>query len=153
MDYKKCYKLFENCSPLKADCGLICDKRCCHGDENTGMLLFPGEETSLTVREINGRRLAVCGGICDRAERPLSCRIFPFFPVINEKGKIEVTPDYRGLAVCPLITHTDEVIFDRRFLRTVKKVGRLLLKDEKCAEFLKEISTEIKNEKKLCNLF
>lgn len=153
MDYAKIYKLFDDCSPLKADCGLLCEKRCCRGDENTGMLLFPGEETALTVKHINGKRLAVCDGSCDRTQRPLSCRIFPFFPVINGKGKITVSPDYRGLAVCPLLSHRDEVIFDRRFLRRVKKAGKLLKKDRECADFLKEISGEIADEQRLCGLF
>jgi hypothetical protein len=41
----KCYKILENETPLNFDCGKICDGKCCKGNENTGMLLFPGEET------------------------------------------------------------------------------------------------------------
>ena len=37
-------------SPLKKDCGLICGGECCKGDSETGMLLFPFEESSLSVK-------------------------------------------------------------------------------------------------------
>ena len=37
--------LLENATPLKGDCGRLCRAACCAGDEETGMLLFPGEET------------------------------------------------------------------------------------------------------------
>lgn len=142
--YKKAYKLLEDVTPLKADCGQLCDKRCCHGDSGTGMLLFPEEETTLTVIKKNGRRLAVCDGTCSRDERPLSCRIFPFFPVYDGKS-ITVKPDSRGVNVCPMIAHSDEIIFSKRFLRRVKKTGKLLIKDPDCAEFIKEISEEIED--------
>ena len=39
----KCYKILENETPLNFDCGKICKNKCCKGDENTGMLLFPGQ--------------------------------------------------------------------------------------------------------------
>ena len=35
----------ENITPLKPfKCGKLCAARCCSGDENDGMGLFPGEE-------------------------------------------------------------------------------------------------------------
>lgn len=143
------YKMLENVTPLRADCGRVCDKACCKGDENTGMLLFPFEETTLTVKEDNGLRLAVCDGFCDRSERPLSCRLFPFFPVMNELGDIEAVIDWRGYGVCPLIEHEREVKFDRRFLRTVRRVGRILYRDEDTFAFMQKISGEIKAQKEL----
>ena len=36
--------LLETLTPLKTDCGRLCQGACCQGDEQTGMLLFPGEE-------------------------------------------------------------------------------------------------------------
>ena len=102
-------------TPLSADCGLICDKACCKGDSETGMLLFPGEDTPFAVKENNGTRLCVCNGKCDRLSRPLSCIIFPFFPYMTEDGKIKAKEDIRGISVCPLISHKDEVIFSRIF--------------------------------------
>ena len=145
--YKKLYKeagrIIGDKTPLKKDCGIICDGACCKGDSDTGMLLFPFEESSLTVKEKDGVRLAVCDGRCKRYERPLSCRIFPFFPYVTPEGKIRVIPDIRGVSVCPLISHSDEVKFDRGFLWRVKKVGRLLYADDFCREFLIETSREI----------
>lgn len=147
--YNRIYKMLENVTPLSADCGKVCDKSCCKGDENTGMLLFPLEETALSVKEENSLRLAVCDGCCDRSERPLSCRLFPFFPVMNESGDIEAAVDYRGYGVCPLIEHKSEVKFDRRFLRTVRRVGRILYRDEDTFPFMKQISEEIKVQREL----
>ncbi len=34
-------------TPLLTDCGRLCGVACCKGDEQTGMLLFPGEEALL----------------------------------------------------------------------------------------------------------
>ena len=76
MDYKKLYRLFEDVTPLKTDCGALCGAACCKGDDTVGMLLFPGEETALPVTEAQGRRFVLCGGACERAQRPLSISHF-----------------------------------------------------------------------------
>lgn len=130
-------------TPLSADCGLICDKACCKGDSETGMLLFPGEDTPFPVKENNGTRLCVCNGKCDRLSRPLSCIIFPFFPYMTKDGKIKAKEDIRGISICPLISHKDEVIFSKIFLRRVARAGRILAKDEECRRFIWETSREI----------
>ena len=147
-DYKKMYekinKILGDKTPLKADCGLLCGGACCKGDENTGMRLFPGEESELNVKLTeDGVRLAVCSGSCDRAKRPLACRIFPFFPTIDEKGRIFVEEDLRGKNVCPMVGHSEEILFDRSFLKAIKKVGKLLKKDAACRQFLEEATEEI----------
>ena len=141
--YKKAKNIIGDKTPLYKDCGLLCENACCKGDEGTGMLLFPFEETVLRVTEKDGVRLAVCDGKCDREDRPLSCMIFPFFPYITEAGRIRVIPDIRGYSVCPLVGNTDKVRLDRGFLMRVKKVGRLLSEDEECYRFLYETSREI----------
>ncbi len=130
-------------TPLFADCGTVCNKACCKGDKNTGMLLFPGEDTVLTVKEKDGTRLCVCDGKCIREERPLSCIIFPFFPYITESGKIEARIDIRGINICPLISHKEDVLFSRIFLRRIARAGRILVKDEECRRFMWETSREI----------
>ena len=147
-DYKKLYetvfKTLGDLTPLKVDCGLICGGACCKGDENTGMRLFPNEETELTVKPIEGGgRLAVCDGTCDRSKRPLACRIFPFFPTVDEKGKVFIEKDTRAQRVCPLLIHSDEIVFDPRFFKALKKVGKLLVKDAQCRAFLEEATAEI----------
>ena len=107
------------------------------------MLLFPGEETTLDVIEKDGVRICVCNGSCDRNERPLSCMIFPFFPYISPEGRIKVIPDIRGGEICPIVRNFTETKLDRRFLRRVKKVGRLLKEDDECRAFLEGISREM----------
>ncbi len=141
--YKKANKIIGEKTPLKKDCGRVCGGECCKGDENTGMLLFPFEETTLAVKEKDGVRLAVCEGYCKRKERPLSCRIFPFFPYVTAEGKIKVVPDIRGVNICPLVRQFEDIKFDKGFLWRVKKVGRLLYADEVCREFLVDTSREI----------
>ncbi len=147
-DYSKMYdkisKIMGDLTPLYADCGQLCGGACCKGDSRTGMLLFPGEESPFTVIEgENGQRLAVCNGKCDRISRPLSCKIFPFFPTISENGRIFVEPDLRASRICPLIEHSEEIKFNPKFFKAVRKVGRLLAKDDNCREFLEEITKEI----------
>lgn len=141
--YKKAKRIIGNKTPLRRDCGMLCGNACCKGDSETGMLLFPSEGTVLDINAKNGVRLCVCDGSCDRRERPLSCMLFPFFPYINENGRVTVIPDIRGYNICPLVRNYGEVKFDRAFLLRVKKVGRLLSEDEKCRAFLYDTSREI----------
>ena len=142
--YKRIYAILGDLTPLRADCGLLCDHVCCKGDHNTGMRLFPYEESVLEVKNTpDGGRLAVCNGTCDRNRRPLACRIFPFFPTIDEKGKIFVEPDIRASNLCPLISHSEEILFDERFFKALKKVGKILAKDEACKAFLYEVTEEL----------
>lgn len=141
--YKKAKRIMGDKTPLKKDCGLLCGKACCKGDSERGMLLFPFENTSLSVTEKDGVRLCVCDGSCNRDERPLSCMIFPFFPYITHEGRIKVIPDIRGGEICPIVRQFTETKLDRRFLRRVKEVGRLLGEDEECRAFLEQISREM----------
>ena len=138
--YDKIFKVMGDLTPLYVDCGQLCNGACCKGDNNTGMRLFPFEESELPVKDGN---LVVCNGTCDRNKRPLACRIFPFFPTIDEKGRIFVEPDHRAARLCPLITHSEDILFDPRFFRALKKVGKLLAKDEACRAFLQQITEEI----------
>lgn len=150
--YERVYRLLDSVTPLSADCGQLCGKNCCKGDSRTGMLLFPNEKTSLEVIEKDGRRLAVCGGKCSRHNRPLSCMIFPFFPVEND-GNISITIDYRGINVCPMVAHCDEIRFSRKFMRHLRVAGKILYSDPECAEFMKEISDDIEDAKRINEIF
>lgn len=142
--YTKIDRLLGDLTPLTVDCGVLCGGACCKGDDCTGMRLFPHEVTTLPVKELeNGVRLAVCDGTCDRRCRPLSCRIFPFFPTIDDKGRIFVETDDRARRLCPLITHSDEIVFDRRFFKALKTVGKLLAADSECRAFLEDTTAEI----------
>ena len=89
--------ILENVTPLKTDCGLLCQGLCCRPMEGemTGMLLFPGEEAYYEGREgyrmtaTEAGTLLICSGRCDRADRPLSCRLMPLIPLVrlNEVGR------------------------------------------------------------------
>ncbi len=132
-------------TPLRGhDCGQLCGAACCKGDDSTGMLLFPGETTTLQVTELpDGDRLAVCDGTCSRDQRPLACMLFPFFPTVDEEGEVYAEIDARAYSVCPLALHCEEVAFDQAFIRAVKKAGRILAGDEDCLGFMQRITEQI----------
>lgn len=143
---KSCYSALRNVTPLLTDCGKICDGKCCKGDNKTGMLLFPGEENlidkSFNVTEKDGNTFVICNGTCNRNYRPLSCRIYPLFPVIkNIDGKetIEVVFDPR--ASCPLTC--GEYNISREFCKKVKRTGEYLLLNNETAEFYRELSEKV----------
>lgn len=142
--YDKIFNILGDLTPLIVDCGVLCEGACCKGDDKTGMLLFPHEKSELKVIENElGQHLAICNGKCDRAKRPLACRIFPFFPTVDKDGKVFVEKDYRAARLCPLLEHSDEIVFDPKFFKALKKVGKLLTKDSECLEFLRYTTEEI----------
>ncbi|MBE6749410.1 MAG: hypothetical protein E7557_09325 [Ruminococcaceae bacterium] len=151
-----CYSLLRKETPLKLDCGKICGGKCCKGDSNLGMLLFPGEENlidgSIEIKETeNGDKIAVCNGTCDRNKRPLSCRIYPVFPLIvkeSNKEKIKTVFDLR--ADCPLTN--SEFEFNKTFLRKVKRVGKYLLLNEETKEFYLSLCDDFNEELALLKL-
>lgn len=131
-------------TPMHEDCGRLCGAACCRGDENTGMRLFPGERTTLDVRPTeDGGRLAVCSGSCRREERPLACRIFPLFPTVDARGRVFVEPDDRAARLCPLLSCGEERVFDARFIRALRRVGRLLAREPACRAFMQQATQEI----------
>lgn len=136
-------------TPLHADCGQICDGRCCKPSEDReGMLLFPGEErlyenTDFRLLPAAGGTLLACDGHCDRNLRPLACRIFPLFPHVDAQGRVKAVYDPRGWRLCPLLQQCAHVPLEREFVRAVRKAGRILLSDPACAAFLREQSEEI----------
>ncbi len=102
-------------TPLLRDCGGLCSRACCRPDleGRGGMLLFPGEEALYGVMPEGFELLPdmslgeegllmLCGGICDRAERPLACRIFPL-AFGEREGRPEVFLDPRAWPLCPLM--------------------------------------------------
>ena len=151
--YNGIYRLFDDVTPLRADCGMLCGKACCKGDENTGMLLFPHEETAFKTIKSQSGSLCVCNGVCERNDRPLSCRIFPLFPALDKNGNIKVIPDLRGADICPLVRQAENVSFDRRFLRHVRVTGKILSRDAECREFLRKVTEQIEEISEIQNKF
>lgn len=163
--YLQLYRLFDKSTPLKADCGRLCGKRCCKGDDG-GMYLFPGEEKVFKLLnpkwakieksdfyyDFNGKQKNVpilfCEGSCDRYQRPLACRIFPLTPYINEGGKAEIIVDPRAKAICPLAKTLDISDFDEKFVKNVKKSFSVLMKCKEISEYLKAYSEYLDEYKK-----
>ncbi len=144
---KKVYKILDNVTPLKGDCGKLCSGECCKGDADTGMLLFPGEEkifednSDFKIRKTSDdKNILVCSGRCDRKLRPASCRIFPLFPVLID-GRIYVVDDPRASGICPLLYY--EMKLSKKFERRVAKAGKLLAENEETSAFLKTLTDEI----------
>ena len=143
-------ELLENLTPLKTDCGRLCQGACCQGDEATGMLLFPGEEALYegcafarvvpTDFSLGGTpaQLLVCDGRCDRKNRPLACRLFPLFLKFREDQTPVLRMDARARAVCPLTDYGMKAL-DPAFRQAARRAYDLLLEDETCAKYLKAL--------------
>lgn len=151
--------LLATLTPLHADCGATCGCACCRPleGEMTGMLLFPGEEAYYEGRA--GYRmtaadhgvLLICSGRCDRADRPLSCRLFPLLPLLRADG-VKVATDLRAKTVCPL-AHQGKDALSPEFVAAVREVGRILAEDEKQRAFLEKLTQNQDELKALRNQF
>ena len=143
-------KLLETLTPLKTDCGRLCQGACCQGDEATGMLLFPGEEALYancafarvmpTGFSLGGlpARLLICDGHCERAMRPLACRLFPLTLTFKPDGSTRLRMDARAKSVCPLTDYGIRAL-DPDFRQAVRRAYDLLLQDPVCAAYLRDL--------------
>jgi len=155
--YKEAYRLLEDVTPLLVDCGQLCSHACCVSeDEEAGMYLYPGEASLYKTADAPWLRIetsdflygpsdkktpiAICDGTCDRALRPLSCRIFPLIPYLKEDGKPEIIIDPRAKAMCPLAKTFTLADFEPEFVRRVKLIFGVLLKNKDVREFVIEQS-------------
>ncbi len=148
-ELNKAYELLEKVTPLPFDCGRLCDHQCCKGSEKDGMLLFPFEKElfednsdfKVYYDEKTGCDAVVCLTPCKRDERPLSCRLFPLFPYVEEKNGekvLNVALDIRSLGVCTLADKKEQL--DRKFLRNVRLASSVLLRNSEIADFLLKTS-------------
>ena len=158
--YLQLYRLFDTVTPVAADCGGLCGKACCKGDDS-GMLLFPGEEEVfsllrpdwITIEKTNLRysfdgkeypvSLALCSGKCDRYQRPLACRIFPLTPYMDADGNISVIVDPRGKGICPMAKAFYVSDFEADFVHNIEKAFRLLVKNKRFKAFMRKYSEYI----------
>lgn len=140
--------ILRDVTPLTMDCGRVCGGACCRSlpGEQTGMLLFPGEEAYYEGRPgyetltTETDRLLVCSGHCERGERPLSCRLFPLLPVIRGE-EIRVAMDARARAACPLAAQGVRGL-SAAFVEAVRQAGRMLAADEAQRAFLARLTQE-----------
>lgn len=158
--YLQIYKLFDNHMPIKADCGRLCNKACCKGDD-CGMYLFPGEKSvykllkpkwakieksdfSYSVDDKEKKTpILFCNGDCDRYQRPLACRIFPLTPYINLDGKLEIITDPRARSICPLANGLDLADYDAVFVKNIKRAFGILAENKEVYTFLDTYSREL----------
>ena len=148
-------ELLYELTPLKTDCGRLCGGACCEGDEETGMLLFPGEEAlyeGCTFARVipadfslgkETAQLFVCSGTCERENRPLACRLFPLFLKFKEDGSTKLRIDVRAKAVCPLTDYGIKSL-DTDFKQAARKAYDLLLEDDVCRAYLMDLDAEFK---------
>ncbi len=132
--YSRAYAILGNITPISADCGELCGAKCCAGDENSGMILFPGEKDFLSradflevkERDMNGFPVdfAICKGSCSRRFRPLSCRIFPLAPFCDGET-LEILPDPRAKYICPLLKAAD--LISPEFSQAVEEAFQILI--------------------------
>jgi hypothetical protein len=105
------------------------------------MCLFPGEEVMFeedgNFLKIRNEKLqdtdvlfAVCNGTCSRKFRPLSCRIFPYTPYLEEGGRLTIIEDPRARYMCPLLMESVEFKIDRMFRRNILNAFRLIIQDD-----------------------
>ncbi|HPF56140.1 MAG TPA: hypothetical protein PLV03_06335 [Clostridiales bacterium] len=140
--WEKAYALLDDLTPIQADCGELCNKQCCKGGDEDGMILFPYEkefldgQRFLKFSEKDGFETAVCKGRCKREWRPMACRIYPFVPVFKGDS-IEVQPDPRATYICPLVLHGGEYI-DPAFIQAVKEAFAVLAELPGFEEFMKQ---------------
>ena len=124
--------LLQNVTPLAADCGRFCGAACCRPmeGEETGMILFPGEEEEYEgragwkLKETERGILLICDGKCRREERPLACRLFPLIPAAGKNG-IRAVVDQRAVTVCPLARQGMRAM-NPAFEDAVRRAGELI---------------------------
>lgn len=158
--YLQIYRLFDDSTPLLEDCGKLCNKACCKGDD-FGMYLFPGEKKVFDMLNPKWARIELsdfeyqyenktkkthilfCDGECDRFQRPIACRIFPLTPYIDKEKKLRIIVDPRAKSVCPMTFGTDISDFDKRFVKNVKRAFNVLSKNKEIYAFLDTYSRQL----------
>lgn len=135
-EYKTIYRKLDEISPVPFDCGTVCNAACCHGGDDDGIHLLPGEEAVHEANdwqsmEKNGTSFFVkCKGSenCNRSLRPIQCRTFPLMPVLNMDGKVEMVINDMELSYsCPLIDADAEL--DKDFVKVTREIWETLAKD------------------------
>ncbi|MBQ3080295.1 MAG: hypothetical protein IJC48_09920 [Clostridia bacterium] len=146
--------LLENVTPLKTDCGLLCDHACCKPDDDAGygVWLFPEEEainmpwgttvdTLLPVTKLKVKML-ICEKGCERSLRPFQCRIFPLVPYFSKKrNEWDVRMDRRAFQLCPLLPYGKKAL-NPEFVKKAKEAVQFIAQDENGERFLQALARE-----------
>lgn len=147
--------LLASVTPLKTDCGRLCGGACCQGDEETGMLLFPGEEAlyaGCTFGRVlpadfslggHAASLFVCRGSCPRESRPLACRLFPLFLTFSGGGVSRIRLDTRARFLCPLCDYGLQAL-DPAFVSAARRAYDVLLENEASKAYLLALDASLR---------
>ena len=153
---KRCRELLCGVTPLGSDCGGLCSRVCCGGDDKTGMRLFPGEYELLQGSSFLefydgegncGFKTAVCRGRCDRSLRPFACMIFPYFPMTDPP---DARADIRAVGLCPILYKALEVRDD--FITSVISCAELMSDDPVLSDYVGQVNAELDETLKLYEL-
>ncbi|HBV96526.1 MAG: hypothetical protein JL50_16910 [Peptococcaceae bacterium BICA1-7] len=138
------YHILDKITPLAADCGKLCQKRCCSlREEGQGVYLFPGEEVLFpggedwyTIKEygpgaghFTGDRglMLNCAGSCPRERRPLACRLLPLAPYMDSEGNLNIILDSDALFICPIVRAGDINLLETSFREGAARIwGELI---------------------------
>lgn len=152
----------ESVTPLRGDCGKRCGAACCQPDANGqgSMILFPGEEmfyhptpdwAVIAPGHLGDTGVScamlTCKGQCDRAMRPLACRIFPLTPIV-EDGNVRVIMDVRAWPLCPLMPHGSRGLSDA-FVTAVQTAMEGVWQDPACRAYIIALSAHLRAYTKL----
>jgi hypothetical protein len=138
--------ILNNVTPLKTDCGRLCDGACCKADDSgeNGMLLYPFEDRFYRKpiegfpfrlmdddRLYKGGKRLVCEGKCPREHRPIACRVFPLRMKLvldpsEDETRVDAELDPRAWAVCPLLEGGGLRTMAPAFRAAVQEAGTLL---------------------------
>lgn len=153
---KEARGMLENVTPMKMNCGKLCDGACCKEDESgdNGMLLFP-YEAELYKKPIEGfayhlvdddtlfkgGKRFVCEGSCPREHRPLACRLFPLrIAIASDDNGIDATAeaeiDPRAWICCPILEQGGLRAMSMDFKDAVKRAGEVLMENDYMLEAL-----------------
>lgn len=143
---KRAWALLDSVTLLGQDCGQLCGALCCAPDEDGqgGVHLFPGERALIgescwadvkPVDALDGTWMLTCGGACERALRPLGCRIFPLTPCRAKDGRWGIRMDRRAFAMCPLAPSGKRGL-SPTFVEAVTEAVNLIARDPEGAGFL-----------------
>jgi|LSQX01.1.fsa_nt_gb hypothetical protein len=167
--FEKAYSMLDILTPLKSDCGELCNHACCvSDDEDAGMYLFPGkevmyaekpnwlriEETAFTYgKEEKPALIAICTELCVRKLRPLACRIFPLTPYIGHNGVVNIKIDPRAVPMCPLAKPYGAKRMDKDFMLAVNDAFKILTQDKEIYSFVFDLSRLIDEQESIMSCF
>ena len=165
-DYQYLYKLTDFPTPLRSNCGLLCEQVCCAPGINNdlGVYLFPGEEIMFTRQEdwliwenqdpeeqqfpdswTAPVHFLRCIASCSRHQRPLACRFFPLAPYLQQDNHLLLIYETMALPYrCPLI-YDDIPLWDS-FVRSTQEAWRIMLSDHRIKDYVVEESRYLENQ-------